>query len=249
MKDPTYPVHTTINVEQIADYVKFDNELRTAPPNVNIDAIPIGFAEFSNIWNNNVTERDPRRFSIVTLCDDPKENSFQPSTHPVRLHEFHLPPLPPVNPPSYKANAPKTSPQPHPTVASEQANIEHEFAVLMAAKQRDERQAVGSEKQPTYQKGKQSQAQPRNFHPYSKDSGRRNGKQTKNAPPKRAQSTSRVYLPHLSSQESPAANNQASIGVQEETTVAGPSNAPPAVGIATSVPEGSDQHVPMETAN
>ena len=90
MRDPDYPVHTTIHVGQIMEYLQFDEQLRTYYHDAaDFTLVPIGFAKFSVAWNEGTVTRDPRHISTISLADNPRNNSVIPSMHPVQLYEFH----------------------------------------------------------------------------------------------------------------------------------------------------------------
>ena len=52
MKDPCYPVHSTIHVGQLAEYIQFNEQLRAYGDSVEFCSIPIGFTDFCNTWND-----------------------------------------------------------------------------------------------------------------------------------------------------------------------------------------------------
>ena len=131
VRDPEYPMHTTIHVGQITEYLQFDEQLRAYHHDAaDFTSIPIGFSEFSTTWNEGAIPGDPRRISTVTLADDPRNNSIVPSTHPVHLYEFHITP-------AQAGVAYSTTEQPPTTL---QADINQEFAALMVARQKRQRQ-------------------------------------------------------------------------------------------------------------
>lgn len=132
IRDPDYPVHTTVHVGQIAEFLQFDEQLRAYPDDVDFTAIPIGFSEFGAAWNNGTIPGDRRRVSTVSLCDDPQDNSVSPSTHPLFLYEFHITP----------AQAGVVASTIAPPVSTAQDTVTNEFAFLMAERQRKQRQYV-----------------------------------------------------------------------------------------------------------
>ena len=131
MKDPDYPIHTTIHVGQIAEYIQFDEQLRAYHHTSDFTSIPVGFSEFGTIWNEGTVPGDKQRISTIILSDDPRSNSVSLSTHPVHLHEFHITP-------AQAGLANHDAEQPSSTL---QAEINQEFTALMVARQKKQRQA------------------------------------------------------------------------------------------------------------
>jgi hypothetical protein len=122
-------------VAQIAEYVQFDGEIRTLHASANFTSVPIGYIEFSRAWNEGIAPNDPRRFSTIFLADDPKDNTAYPSTYPVHISEFHITPA--------QAGLVENVPQ----APSPQDDITHEFAVVMANRQKKERQFAEQRRQ------------------------------------------------------------------------------------------------------
>ena len=134
-----YSIYTTIHVAQIAEYVQFDEEIRTLHASANFTSVPIGYVEFSRAWNEGVAPNDPRRFSTISLADDPKDNAAYPSTYPVHLSEFHITPA--------QAGLVENARQ----APSPQDDITHEFAIVMANRQKKERQFAEQRRQKKHQ--------------------------------------------------------------------------------------------------
>ena len=131
MRNPDYPVHTTIHVGQITKYLQFDEQLRTYYDDAaDFTSVPIGFAEFGVAWNEGTVPGDPCRISTISLTNDPCDNSIIPSMHPVQLYEFHITP-------AQASVVSATSEQPNTTL---QAEINQEFAAIMVARQKKQRQ-------------------------------------------------------------------------------------------------------------
>ena len=131
MHDPDYPVHTTIHIGQITEYLQFDEQLRTYYDNAtDFTSVPIGFAEFGVAWNEGTMPGDPCRISTISLADNPHDNSVIPSMHPVQLYEFHITP-------AQAGVVPATSEQPNTTL---QAEINQEFMAIMVARQKKQHQ-------------------------------------------------------------------------------------------------------------
>jgi hypothetical protein len=131
MKDPDYPIHSTIHVGQVAEYLQFDEQLRTLGDSAEFQTIPIGFTDFCNTWNDGVASGDPRRISTIYVADDPRGNYTIPSKTPVSLRDFHITPAQAGLGPDL-INQQSTALQ---------ADIAQEFAAIMVAKQRKQRQS------------------------------------------------------------------------------------------------------------
>ena len=67
MWDPDYSIHTTIHVGQLAEYLQFDEELRTSQDPNRFKSIPISFAEFGNLWNAGVMIAASAQFSWMQI--------------------------------------------------------------------------------------------------------------------------------------------------------------------------------------
>ena len=129
MRDPKYPVHTNIHVAQMAEYIHFDQYLRSHGPSADLSSIPIGYTVFSSTWNNYAALDDCRRLSIVKLEDDTALNRAIISNNPVRLSDLQI----------TRAQIGMATTTPPPT-SSLQHDITEEFAALMVAKQKKQRQ-------------------------------------------------------------------------------------------------------------
>ena len=65
LRDLNYPVHTTVHVRQITDYVWFDERLRAYGDSTDFHSIPFGYMDFCTAWNNGTADNDHRRFSTI----------------------------------------------------------------------------------------------------------------------------------------------------------------------------------------
>ena len=133
MKDTAYPIHTTIHVGQLAEYLTFDEHLREYGNTAQFNSVPLRFIDFCNTWNAGVLSDDPCRISTVYLADDPNNNQIDPSIHPVVLQDFHISPT--------QTNALATTPNQLASDSALQADINQEFAALMVAKQKRQHQS------------------------------------------------------------------------------------------------------------
>jgi hypothetical protein len=130
MRDPDYPVHINIHVAQMAEYIQFDEYLRAHGDSADLSSVPIGYTVFSTAWNNGAAPNDRRRFSTVSLDDNPAFNHTIPSDNPVRLSDLQIT--------AAQAGITTTTNTPSPT-STLQHDITEEFAALMVAKQKKQR--------------------------------------------------------------------------------------------------------------
>ena len=131
MRDLDYSIRTTIHVGQLKEYLQFNEELCTSRNPNRFKSIPIGLTKFGNLWNTGVSPGDDCCISTVFLDANPDHNTVNPSYHPVQLRDFHITPTQ-----AGLATTPENQPS-----STLQANINHEFAALMVAKQKRERQS------------------------------------------------------------------------------------------------------------
>ncbi|KAF8804878.1 hypothetical protein BYT27DRAFT_7189195 [Phlegmacium glaucopus] len=90
MKSPGSQLHITLHVGQIADILKFDEQVRLRNGIATLQHIPIGFAEFSVAWNTGAHPEDERRISKVFLGDSATENIIEASADPPYLCDFYI---------------------------------------------------------------------------------------------------------------------------------------------------------------
>ena len=81
----------TIHVGQIADYINFDEQLRTQGYR-NLSSIPVAFDDFAYLWNTGARDDDPRRISRVYTPDGADTPTVDLSQHPVLAKEFYITP-------------------------------------------------------------------------------------------------------------------------------------------------------------
>ena len=130
MKDVDFSVNTTIHVGQMADYLHFDEQICAQGEDANLKSVPLGFIEFSNAWNDGAAFGDPRRISSVFMAKDPRESYVTPSDIPVLFKDFFITPA--------QAGVATAPTVPIPDAA--QADITQEFAAIMAARNKKQRQ-------------------------------------------------------------------------------------------------------------
>ena len=119
MKDPASYYATTLHIGHIVEMLKFDEQVRLEHGIQHVTSIPLGFAEFSDVWNSGVHPKDPRRISKVFVTDNPDEHFVEAATVPISIQDFHI--------------TPEQAGAGHDTVAPSriQAEITQEFAAIM----------------------------------------------------------------------------------------------------------------------
>ena len=183
MKDPDYPIHTTIHVGQITEYLKFDEQLRTYGNSAEFRSIPIGFNEFCNTWNDGAPSGDPRRISTVFLGEDTQSNHITPSDHPVYLRDFHVSP-------AQAGIAPDITDQGTPAV---QAEINQAYAALMVRRQKRERQFIEERREKKMQAFKDPSPDYSYFNPVSRRSRKHSSPKFHNPYPPVSSSSTQAY--------------------------------------------------------
>ena len=154
MRDVDYPVDTNIHVAQMAEYIRFDQYLRANGDAADLSTIPIGYTVFSTAWNKGAAPNDRRRFSTVSLDDDPAFNYSIPSNNPVRLSDLQIT--------QEQAGLTTAAITPPPTSTLQQ-EITEEFAALMVTKQKKLRQHFEARQE--RRRGLTEYKPPARFHP------------------------------------------------------------------------------------
>ena len=90
LNDPDQSLQTTIHVGHIADILTFDMEIQAWGGITGLQTMPLGFSEFSVIWNMSAQLNNSCHISQVVLATN--DQLLTPSTHPVHLSEFHITP-------------------------------------------------------------------------------------------------------------------------------------------------------------
>jgi hypothetical protein len=151
IKDTNNSLSSTVHVGQVADFIKFDEQLRHHGGITSLQSMPVGFIEFAQLWNRGVRENDRRRISEVYLPEDTNEYEAQISNVPVRVTDFFI-------------TADQVGLAPPPTHADEsQTEIVQEFASLMAEQRRNSRKGFG-DRQDRHDRLDQQGRRP---HPYN----------------------------------------------------------------------------------
>ena len=101
-----------------------------------IHNIPIGYPAFVKAWNEGTNDSDTHHFSTIFLANDPDYNEVIPSTHPLRLSDFH------IDPKQLGASS-EGPPKPDP----DQDIITGEFGIMMAAQQKRQREFAEERRQ------------------------------------------------------------------------------------------------------
>ena len=174
IRDPDYPVHSTVHVTQLAEFLRFDEQLRVHGDSADFQfhSVPLGYSDFCAAWNTGTTTSDTRRISSIFLAADPEHNYVIPSTNPVHLHEFKITPaqagiIQPAN------NSPSTGLQ---------AEINQEFAALMVEKQKKQRQYF-EERQARRLRAYEVSLPPHVTHTIPRSNRRRNKRRLRDASP------------------------------------------------------------------
>ena len=89
IRDPKDILDSTIHVSQIADYLRFDEQLR-AKGLAKLQSIPLGFDEFAHLWNTGARETDPRRISRVYVPESWDEYYVDQTESPVHVRNFFI---------------------------------------------------------------------------------------------------------------------------------------------------------------
>ena len=88
IREPDSSLNSTIHVGQIADYLKFDEQLRLHGGMLCLQSMPLGFPGFANLWNAGA--RDGKQISRVYLPDYSDEYHVDICTNPINLDNFHI---------------------------------------------------------------------------------------------------------------------------------------------------------------
>ena len=148
LREPQDSLSRTIHVGQIADYLKFDEQLRAQEGLDNIQTMPLGYSSFSALWNDYASDNDSRRLSGVYVPEDANRYHVEISSTPVHIADFFITPeqvgIMPSNPEAT-------------TTSKEQDEIVKEFATVMMEQRRNSRR--GFEKR-----------QQQRLHPFKKGS-------------------------------------------------------------------------------
>ena len=125
MKDPANYYATTLHVGHIVEILKFDEQVCLDNGIHHVTGIPLGFAEFSDIWNTGAHPKDPCRVSKVFVTDNPDEHFVEAATVPISIQDFHI--------------TPEQAGAAHDAVAPSgiQAEITQEFAAIMLRRQQN----------------------------------------------------------------------------------------------------------------
>ena len=89
IREADSPLSYTVHVGQIADYVNFDEQLRTQGLR-NLSSIPLAFDDFAYLWNTGTSENDLRRVSRVYRPEGADDYTVELSHKPIKTKEFFI---------------------------------------------------------------------------------------------------------------------------------------------------------------
>ena len=93
MDDPEYSSRVVLHTGQIAEYLRFNDQLKTQQRVTTTSLIPSGFLHFSAVWNERAFVKDPRR--VCSLFYDNETQTY--TTIPTKstlLSDFFITRLP-----------------------------------------------------------------------------------------------------------------------------------------------------------
>ena len=86
--DPDNSFATVIHVGQIADYIKFDDQIRATGGLATLQSMPIGFVDFAHLWN--LGSENGKTISRVYVPEGSNSYHVTISTSPVAISDFHI---------------------------------------------------------------------------------------------------------------------------------------------------------------
>ena len=130
MDDPEYPSHVVLHTGQIAEYLRFNDQLKVQPRVTTTSIIPSGFLHFSAVWNERASIKDSRR--VCSLFYDEGTQTYEtiPTKSTLRLSDFFITPI--------QAGFLPDSHRNHPPTAYHE-DLQREFTALMLEKQKKAR--------------------------------------------------------------------------------------------------------------
>ena len=88
IREPDNSLNSTVHVGQIADYLKFDEQLRLRGGIAQLQSMPLGFPSFADLWNRGT--RNGKQLSRVYLPNYSDEYQVDIYDNPVNLNDFHI---------------------------------------------------------------------------------------------------------------------------------------------------------------
>ena len=89
IREADSPLSYTVHVGQIADYVNFDEQLRTQGLR-NLSSIPLAFDNFAYLWNTGTSENDLCQVSRVYRPEGADDYTVELSHKPIKTKEFFI---------------------------------------------------------------------------------------------------------------------------------------------------------------
>jgi hypothetical protein len=88
ISEPDDSISRSIHVGQVADYLKFDEQLRSQEGLGQVQTMPLGFAGFAGLWNDYCN--DSRRLCRVYVPKDSDRYHVEISNTPVHIADFFI---------------------------------------------------------------------------------------------------------------------------------------------------------------
>jgi len=137
MREPDYALQTAIHVGQIAEYLKFNEQVRARFSLSGLQSMPLGYTDFAIAWNHGTRANDPQCLSTVFLAKNPEHNVVQPLTHPAFIPDFYITP----EQARLVADVPATM------TTDLQSEITQEFATIMLERRRSQHRGYEERKE------------------------------------------------------------------------------------------------------
>ena len=90
IKSPGCFLHGIVHVGQIADYVNFDTLVRTLGDVSQLQSFPLGYQDFSDLWNEGVALDDHHRFCTIVFYKGSVHPTINIPQHPVPVEDFFI---------------------------------------------------------------------------------------------------------------------------------------------------------------
>ena len=88
IREPDNSLNSTVHIRQIANYLKFDEQLQRCRGIAQLQSMPLGFPSFSDLWNRGT--RNGKQLSKVYLPDYSDEYQVDIYNNPVNIDDFHI---------------------------------------------------------------------------------------------------------------------------------------------------------------
>ena len=187
LKDPDNTLASTIHVGQIADYIEFDEHLRSEGL-PGLQSMPHGYDEFAYLWN--VGTQNEKRISRVYIPTDSQQYVVDTTITPVPIGDFFITSEQVGNStPSTPASAPDNSDESRDTFL-EDRQLAREYLLDAMEQRRQNRQGF-------------AQRQEQRSKPYQQPEGS-SGKPNKKGPPNKPYPLSRLRFKRKRRMQSPS---------------------------------------------